>query len=391
MKNKISLYICIIVSVFIVATASAYASVNIDLSSNEQLIQEYIDAVKSSENVNADNVATENAGADNPNQDNAGANNCDILFKTLKENNDNFKNIQNPELTTFFESGTIENMYKYNIFNEENLKTIYKITTGKDIDVNNTTEESKSGTLIYIICIGVLLVLLIFAVVIIKTINKRLREEKKKSKTKVAASKNTRKKPEREIYELESSYKVEYEKKDKELKHITETLKQKDLEISNLKELVYEYEHKLKLMQNKNDREKSYDNTVFSQREIDEINKKTSVSRKPKKKFNNTIDMYNEYINTNEDIELKTVSTKVNDGYIDICKGDMVYMENTGHNEISIYPKNNILNAVMRDTLAIYFQYDVHGDTTIKVQKPCVLTNTSYGYKIVEKGLVIIS
>ena len=391
MKNKISLYICIIVSVFIVATASAYASVNIDLSSNEQLIQEYIDAVKSSENVNADNVATENAGADNPNQDNAGANNCDILFKTLKENNDNFKNIQNPELTTFFESGTIENMYKYNIFNEENLKTIYKITTGKDIDVNNTTEESKSGTLIYIICIGVLLVLLIFAVVIIKTINKRLREEKKKSKTKVAASKNTRKKPEREIYELESSYKVEYEKKDKELKHITETLKQKDLEISNLKELVYEYEHKLKLMQNKNNREKSYDNTVFSQREIDEINKKTSVSRKPKKKFNNTIDMYNEYINTNEDIELKTVSTKVNDGYIDICKGDMVYMENTGHNEISIYPKNNILNAVMRDTLAIYFQYDVHGDTTIKVQKPCVLTNTSYGYKIVEKGLVIIS
>lgn len=391
MKNKISLYICIIISVFIVATASAYASVNIDLSSNEQLIQEYIDAVKSSENVNADNVATENAGADNPNQDNAGANNCDILFKTLKENNDNFKNIQNPELTTFFESGTIENMYKYNIFNEENLKTIYKITTGKDIDVNNATEESKSGTLIYILCIGVLLVLLIFAVVIIKTINKRLREEKKKSKTKVTASKNTQKKTEREIYELESLYKIEYEKKDKELKHITETLKQKDLEISNLKELVYEYEHKLKLMQNKNDREKSYDNTVFSQREIDEINKTTSVSRKTKKKFNNTIDMYNEYINTNEDIELKKVSTKVNDGYIDICKGDMVYMENTGHNEISIYPKNNILNAVIRDTLAIYFQYDVHGDTTIKVQKPCVLTNTSYGYKIVEKGLVIIS
>ena len=126
-------------------------------------------------------------------------------------------------------------------------------------------------------------------------------------------------------------------------------------------------------------------------RRYDEINKTTSVSRKTKKKFNNTIDMYNEYINTNEDIELKTVSTKVNDGYIDICKGDMVYMENTGHNEISIYPKNNILNAVIRDTLAIYFQYDVHGDTTIKVQKPCVLTNTSYGYKIVEKGLVIIS
>ena len=97
MKNKISLYICIIVSVFIVATASAYASVNIDLSSNEELIQEYIDAVKSSENVNEDNATTENAGADNPNQDNAGANNCDILFKTLKENNDNFKNIQNPE------------------------------------------------------------------------------------------------------------------------------------------------------------------------------------------------------------------------------------------------------------------------------------------------------
>lgn len=391
MKNKIFLYICIIISVFIVATASAYASVNIDLSSNEELIQEYIDAVKSSENVNEDDATTENADADNPNTDNASANNCDIFFNTLKENNDNFKNIQNPELTTFFESGTIENMYKYNIFNEENLKTIYKITTGKDIDVNNATEESKSGTLIYIVCIGVLLVLLIFAVVIIKTINKRLREEKKKSKTKVTASKNTRKKTEREIYELESLYKIEYEKKDKELKHITETLKQKDLEISNLKELVYEYEHKLKLMQNKNDREKSYDNTVFSQREIDEINKTTSVSRKTKKKFNNTIDMYNEYINTNEDIELKKVSTKVNDGYIDICKGDMVYMENTGHNEISIYPKNNILNAVIRDTLAIYFQYDVHGDTTIKVQKPCVLTNTSYGYKIVEKGLVIIS
>lgn len=369
MKNKFIIYVCIIVSILIVATASVCASANIDFSSNEKLIGEYIDAVHQ----NVENTDVNNA-----------INNAGSVFNYLKENNDDFKNLNDEELTNFFNSGTIENMDQYDIFNEENLKTIYKITTGKDLRINYE-EKTNQGTFAYKICIAVLAFLFGLSVVVIIKINKQRLNQRKKQK------KESRKSNERDQYISDSLYKLECEKKDDELKRASDELKQKNVEINKLKESVYEYKQKLQLIQKENDELETHNNSVFTQKEIDEINQKTMKVKKQKKKFTNTIDMYNEYINTNEEIELKTVGVRVNDGYIDIYNGDIVYAEKIGENKICIYPKNNIISDIFRDSLAIYFQYNVHGNRTIKLKKPCVLMNTSYGYKIVEKGVVVIS
>lgn len=103
-----------------------------------------------------------------------------------------------------------------------------------------------------------------------------------------------------------------------------------------------------------------------------------------------TLDMYNKHINT-DGVQLKSATAKVNDGYIDICDGDTVYVEEISDTEIRLYPKRNILNAVFRDALALYFKYDVRGnDNSVKVERPCILHKTSYGYMIDKQGLVII-
>ena len=103
-----------------------------------------------------------------------------------------------------------------------------------------------------------------------------------------------------------------------------------------------------------------------------------------------TLDMYNKHINT-DGVQLKSATAKVNDGYIDICDGDTVYVEEISDTEIRLYPKRNILNAVFRDALALYFKYDVRGnDNSVKVERPCILHKTSYGYMIDKVGLVII-
>lgn len=68
-----------------------------------------------------------------------------------------------------------------------------------------------------------------------------------------------------------------------------------------------------------------------------------------------TLDMYNKHINAG-DVQLKSANAKVNDGYIDICNGDTVYVEEISDTEIRLYPKRNILNAVFRDALALYFK-----------------------------------
>lgn len=104
-----------------------------------------------------------------------------------------------------------------------------------------------------------------------------------------------------------------------------------------------------------------------------------------------TLDMYNKHINTGT-VQLKSATAKVNDGYIDICDGDTVYVEEISDTEVRLYPKRNILNAVFRDALALYFKYDVRGndDSSIKLERPCILHKTSYGYMIDKQGLVII-
>mgnify|MGYP006965488183 FL=1 len=100
--------------------------------------------------------------------------------------------------------------------------------------------------------------------------------------------------------------------------------------------------------------------------------------------------MYNKHINAG-DVQLKSATAKVNDGYIDICNGDTVYVEEISDTEIRLYPKRNILDAVFRDALALYFKYDVRGnDNSVKVERPCILHKTSYGYMIDKQGLVII-